>query len=99
MEVLGRAPNIFLKDPEVSGGPGGQYGAASVIDCKISNGWTIFPAPEILSQAISLPGFNQNMGKLTPSGASTGRSSLEDKEYICSQFLELNEAAPIAGEP
>lgn len=88
-EGVGEVPGFFIKDSKVSGGPGGECGSASVTDCK-----TIFPASEILSQAISLPGFNQNMGKLTPSGlpgASNGRSSQEDKEYICLQFLELME--------
>lgn len=90
--MLGRALNFFIKNPKVSGGPEAS-GAASVIDCKINNSWTIFLAPESLSQATSLPGFNQNMGKLISSGlpgaSTTGRSSLEDKEYICLQFLEL----------
>lgn len=93
-EGAGEVPGFFIKDSKVSGGPGGECGSASVTDCKISNGWIIFPASKILSQAISLPGFNQNMGKLTPPGlpgASNGRSSQEDKEYICLQFLELME--------
>lgn len=72
MGVLGRAPSFFIRDPKTSGVPGGECGAASEIDYKISNGGTIFfSLPEILSQAVPLPASNQDMGRLTPTSPPT----------------------------
>lgn len=71
MGVLGRAPSFFIRDPKTSGVPGGECGAASEIDYKISNGGTILSLPEILSQAVPLPASNQDMGRLTPTSPPT----------------------------
>lgn len=44
--VLGRALSFYIRGPKTCGVPGGECETTG-IDCKISNGWTILPSPEI----------------------------------------------------
>lgn len=47
VSTLGRALSFYIRGPKTCGVPGGERETTSEIDCKISNGWTTLPPPEM----------------------------------------------------